>query len=276
MDIVTFLLLTLLALAAGFIGAILGLGGGIILVPGLTLLFHYDVKVAIATSLVSVIATSSAAATVYVAEHLTNIRLGMTLEVATTIGALAGGLAAVLINRKYLFFIFAAMLLYAGFNMLRKRDASMISDETAPSESSLNGSFTDPRTGKTVSYVVSHVPAGMLGSAGAGILSGLLGVGGGIIKVPLMNMVMHIPMKAAIATSNFMIGVTAATGALVYWSSGLVDPVITAPVAIGVLIGARLGTMIVGRIRTRALSLAFVAIIAITAVQMVLKGIAIE
>jgi uncharacterized membrane protein YfcA len=276
MDILTFFLLVLLAIVAGLIGAILGLGGGIIIVPGLTLLFHYDVKIAIATSLVSVIATSSAAATVYVAERLTNIRLGMTLEVATTIGALAGGLTAVYISGRYLYFIFAAVLIYAGVNMIRRREASVISDETIASESSINGSFTDPTTGKTVCYAVDRIPTGMLGSAGAGILSGLLGVGGGIIKVPLMNLVMRIPMKACIATSNFMIGVTAATGALVYWSSGLVNPVITAPVAIGVIIGARLGTMMVGRMHTRALRLAFVVLIAITAVQMVLRGVSIR
>jgi uncharacterized membrane protein YfcA len=276
MVITTFLLLTFLAICAGFLGAILGLGGGIILVPGLTLIFHYDLKTAAAASLVSVIATSSAAATAYVSERITNIRLGMLLETATTAGALAGAVIAVFISSRYLYFIFAAVLIYAGYNMLRGRRNMTTQTETINHHSSLDGSFVDPSTGDTVSYKVHKVAAGMTGSFGAGILSALLGIGGGIIKVPLMNLVMHIPMKAAIATSNFMIGVTAATGALVYWKNGLIDPIVTAPTAIGVLIGARLGTKIAGRTRPRLLILIFVVILSITASQMVLKGLSMK
>lgn len=268
-----FLLLALLAVAAGFVGALLGLGGGIVLVPGLTLLFGYPIKVAIAASLISVIATSSSAATVYVRERFTNIRLGMLLEITTTAGALVGGILAVYIGRRYLYFIFAAMLLYSGFSMLRDRRSPLGPSESDAPEPNLNGSFVDPATGKTVSYVVSKVPVGLIGGWIAGIISGLLGVGGGIIKVPLMNLVMHVPMKAAIATSNFMIGVTAAAGALVYWANGLIDPAVAAPSAIGVLIGARLGTKVAGIARARALTIIFVVFIIVTAVQMIIGGV---
>jgi len=273
--ILTFSLLVLLAIVAGFVGALLGLGGGIILVPGLTLLFHYDMKIAIAASLISVIATSSAAATVYVAERFTNIRLGMLLEMATTSGALLGGFAAVNVPSRYLFFAFAAVLVYAGIFMLRGQRTSSEPVEIGRPVEGLSDSYHDPAIGAEVSYVVTHVPAGLLGSFGAGAISALLGVGGGIIKVPLMNLVMRIPMKAAIATSNFMIGVTAATGALVFWASGKIDPHIAAPSAIGVLIGARIGTTVTGRARSRALSIAFVILLAITAVQMTLRGLGI-
>jgi uncharacterized protein len=268
----TFLLLVLLAVAAGFVGALLGLGGGIILVPGLTLLFHYDVKIVIAACLVSVIATSSAAATVYVSERFTNIRLGMLLEVATTSGALIGGIVAVHVPSRYLFFVFAAILAYAGTMMARGRRDSLArvpSDEAAPG---LGETYVDPASGKMICYEVTKVPLGLAGSLGAGLISGLLGVGGGIIKVPLMNLAMRIPIKAAIATSNFMIGVTAATGAIVFWLNGKVDPAVAAPTVIGVLVGARLGTKVAGRVRSRYLTLVFVLFIAMTAVQMVMKG----
>lgn len=275
MGIDTFFLIILMALGAGFLGAMLGLGGGIILIPGLTLLFHQDMKVAIAASLISVIATSSSAATVYVQERFTNIKLGMTLEVATTLGALAGGILAVYISNRYLAFLFAAILVYAGIMMLRGRHVEDDTEEPLKERTSdLDSQYFDPATGATVPYTVNNLPVGLAGSFGAGIMSGLLGVGGGIVKVPLMNLTMRVPMKVAIATSNFMIGVTAATGALVYWTAGKVDPGITAPAVIGVLIGARLGTKVVGRVKTSVLKRVFVIFIAYTAIEMVRKGLA--
>lgn len=260
-------------MVAGFIGALLGLGGGIVIVPALTILFGYDIKVAAAASLVSVIATSTAAATVYVAERLTNIRLGMVLETSTTIGAFLGGWLAVYISGRYLYMLFAAVLLYAAYNMLRGRGNQPERCEQEHAHKGIPGSFTDPSTGKTVTYTAERIPLGLVGSAGAGIISGLLGVGGGIIKVPLMHRAMRIPIKAAIATSNFMIGVTAAAGAFVYWSAGYVNAAVTAPTAIGVLLGARIGTRVAGKARAKALTVAFVILLVITAVQMVLKGI---
>jgi uncharacterized protein len=269
----TFFLITLMSMGAGFFGAMLGLGGGVIIIPALTLLFHVDVKIAIAASLVSVIATSSSAATVYVQERFTNIRLGMLLEVATTLGAIGGAIIARYISGQYLYLLFAALLVYAGISMITGKKIEPEADEAARNGSPLNGEFYDPASKKTVAYVVKGVPVGMIGAGGAGIMSGLLGVGGGIIKVPIMHRVMGIPMKVAIATSNFMIGVTAAASALVYWATGKVDPAVTAPAVIGVLIGARIGTKVVGKIEARWLRFAFVAFIAFTAVNMAMKGL---
>ena len=267
-------LITAMSFAAGFVGALLGLGGGIIIVPALTLLFAKDMKTAIAASLVSVIATSSSAATVYVHEKLTNIRLGMLLEIATTIGALVGGVIAIYIGNKYLYLLFAAVMLYAAWSMLRQKETCMKAEGSEESvDARLNGEYVDPITGRTVAYTVKAVPVGMAGSFGAGVMSGLLGVGGGIVKVPLMNAAMKIPIRAAIATSNFMIGVTAASGALVFWMDGKVDPVVTAPCVIGVLLGARIGTIAASHIRARALKLAFVAFVLVTAYQMVVHGL---
>ncbi|MEN6521475.1 MAG: sulfite exporter TauE/SafE family protein [Armatimonadota bacterium] len=271
MEVGAFSITLVLALAAGLIGGMLGLGGGIILVPGLTLLLGYDVKVAAAASLVTVIATSTASATVYVSQRLTNIRLGMLLEIATTLGALVGGVIAVYISGKYLFFIFAAVLIYAGTNMLRVQRSRSEPSSDEPL-SALDSSYTDPMSGKIVDYRVKNVPAGMAGSLIAGIMSGMLGIGGGIIKVPLMNLIMRIPMRAAIATSNFMIGVTAAAGALVFWVNGKVDPAVAAPCVIGVLIGARLGTRVGSRVPSRALKIGFAIFVVITAAQMIQKG----
>lgn len=269
----TYLLIIAMSVGAGFIGALLGLGGGIVLVPGLTLLFHQDMKIAIAASLVSVIATSSSAATVYVQERFTNIKLGMTLEVATTLGALGGGIAAVYISNRYLALLFAAILIYAGITMLRGRRVNDESAETEVTPSDLDSEYYDHSTGTTVPYSVRNLPLGLFGSFGAGIMSGLLGVGGGIIKVPLMNVAMRIPLKVAVATSNFMIGVTAATGAIVYWMNGKVDPGVTAPAVIGVLIGARLGTKVIGHIKTDVLKKIFVLFIAYTAYEMIMRGL---
>jgi uncharacterized membrane protein YfcA len=270
---ITYLLLIAMSIVAGFVGAILGLGGGIILVPGLTILFGFPMKSAVAASLVSVIATSSAAATVYVQERFSNIKLGMLLEITTTLGALAGGLIANYIGVRYLFFLFAVMLVYSASAMIRQQHAGLRVEDVETKTSELDGEYFDPALGKTVSYMVDNVPLGMVGSLGAGLISALLGVGGGIIKVPLMNVTMKIPMKAAVATSNFMIGVTAATGALVYWANGRIDAKITAPCVIGVLIGARIGTKVTGRIKTKKLKLAFVVVLIITAIQMAMKGL---
>jgi uncharacterized membrane protein YfcA len=272
-ELANFLILLPIAVGAGFFGALFGLGGGIILIPGITLLLGYPVKDAVAASAISVIATSSAAASAYVAERITNIRLGMVLELATTTGALVGSLVAVYIRPQLLYFIFAAMLVYAGTSMARGRRAVSDEDRVDLDRQGLDGEFTDPATGRVVSYDVRNVPLGMLGSGVAGVLSGLLGVGGGIIKVPVMNRVMGVPLKAAIATSNFTIGVTAATAAAVYWSHGMIKPAIAAPSAIGVLVGARIGSRVAGMVPSKVLRIGFVIFVAITAVQMVQKGI---
>jgi len=264
----TFFVLVGIAVVVGVLGSMLGVGGGILLVPLLTLFLDVPVKTAIGTSLVCVVVTSSASQVVYVARGFTNSRLGMTLEVATTLGALAGGITAILVSGRAIFGIFAAVLVYVLISMERKPAPPRPAAPGAP----LAGSFTDPDTGEEVTYGVGHLPAGLAFSFVAGNVSGLLGVGGGAIKVPVMNLLMGMPLRAAIATSNLMIGVTAATGALIFFGRGLVEPRYAVPTALGILVGAQLGPRLSGRVSTGVLRRIFEVLIAVLAVQMALKA----
>lgn len=234
------LMLAGLGLFAGALGALLGIGGGLIIIPFLTLYFHIPIHQAIGTSLCCVIATSSGAAASYVEHHLSDVRLGMTLELATTIGAVSGSLIAVILSREALSILFALLLSYAGASMVRK--------SRHPEEVEPNGMGP---------YKVQRLPWGLAGSGGAGLISGLLGVGGGPIKVPVMYLILRVPFKVATATSNFMIGVTAAASAFIYYSRGDVPLLIAAPTAVGVFLGADLGTRIMRRASNRWLILLF-------------------
>lgn len=229
-----------LGAVAGAVGALTGIGGGIIVTPVLTLLFGVAIHQAIGTSLCCVIATSSGAAASYVEHHLSDIRLGMTLELATTLGAISGALLAGIMSREALAVLFAALLSYAGITMVRRG--------LKPGQAELT---------EVEPYRVRRLPLGMFGSGLAGMVSGLLGVGGGPIKVPLMYLVMGVPFKVATATSNFMIGVTAAASAFIYYSRGDIRPWITAPTAVGVFVGAGLGTHLMRRAPSRWLVLFF-------------------
>jgi uncharacterized protein len=264
-----FIVLVVIAVFVGLLGSMLGVGGGILLVPLLTLFLDVPVKTAIGTSLVCVVVTSSASQVVYVARGLTNSRLGMTLEVATTLGALMGGITALLVSGRAIFGVFAAVLVYVLVSMER---------EPAPRRavtpgSVLAASFTDPDSGDEVAYGVGHLPGGLALSFVAGNISGLLGVGGGAIKVPVMNLLMGVPLRAAIATSNLMIGVTAATGALIFFGRGLVEPRYAVPTAIGILLGAQLGPRLSGRLSAALLRRIFEVLLAVLAVQMALKAL---
>ncbi len=248
--------LILLGFVAGGVGALTGIGGGLIITPVLTLLFGVPIHQAIGTSLCCVIATSTGAAASYVEHHLSDIRLGMTLELATTVGAVGGSLTAGKLSRETLAVLFALLLSYAGASMLRR---------------SFKAELPEPEGVEP--YSIKRLPVGLLGSAGAGVISGLLGVGGGPIKVPLMYLVMGVPFKVATATSNFMIGVTAAASAFIYYSRGDVRPLLTAPIAIGVFFGAAFGTHLMRRTRTRALVMLFSFIMFYFAAMMVLKSL---
>ncbi len=232
-------LLALGAIAGG-VGALTGIGGGIIITPILTLVFGVPIHQAIGTSLCCVIATSSGAAANYVEQRLSDIRLGMTLELATTLGAVTGALVAGVLSADALAVLLAVLLSYAGITMARR---ALKPGRAEPSE-------VEP-------YRVQRLPLGMAGSGLAGMVSGLLGVGGGPIKVPLMYLVMGVPFKIATATSNFMIGVTAAASAFIYYSRGDIRPWITAPTAVGVFVGAGLGTRLMRRAPSRWLVLFF-------------------
>ena len=264
----TFALIVVVAVAVGLLGSMLGVGGGILLVPILTLFLDVPVKTAVGTSLVCVVVTSSASQIVYVSRGFTNTRLGMTLEVATTLGALTGGITALLISGRAIFAIFAAVLIYVLISMER----TPARRRPAQPGAALAGSFVDPTTEETVTYGVSHLPGGLGLSFVAGNVSGLLGVGGGVIKVPVMNLLMGMPLRAAIATSNLMIGVTAATGALVFFGRGLIEPRYAVPTAIGILIGAQLGPRLSERVSTVVLRRVFEVLLLVLAVQMALKA----
>jgi uncharacterized protein len=265
----TFFVLVAVAVIVGILGSLLGVGGGILIVPILTLFLNVPVKNAIGTSLVCVVVTSSASQLVYVARGFTNSRLGMTLEVATTLGALIGGVTAILVSGRAIFAVFAAVLVYVAISMERKPAAPL----PAPPGSSLAGSYPDPDTGVTVAYGIDHLPGGLALSFVAGNVSGLLGVGGGAIKVPVMALLMRVPLRAAIATSNLMIGVTAATGALLFFGRGLIEPRYAVPTALGIVIGAQLGPRFSSRVSTGVLRRVFEVLLAVLAVQMALKAV---
>lgn len=264
------------AVIAGTFGAMLGLGGGIIVIPVLTIFFKVPMKEAIAASIVTVVATSTSAAVVYVEKHYANIRLGMILEMATTTGALMGAFTVAYLSPETLRILFAILVVYTAFNMARKvggergtTDEVYVEVGNGASEEEINEHRNNGRT----PYVIRNYPAGMAASLGAGALSGLLGIGGGIIKVPVMRLVMGVPMRVAIATSNFMIGVTAATSALIYFSRGMINPMVTAPSALGVLLGAQIGTRLVRKINVRILTWMFIIMLGVTAVQMIVKAL---
>jgi uncharacterized membrane protein YfcA len=268
------------SIVAGLLGSLLGLGGGIIVVPALTLLLKLDIRYAIGASIVSVIATSSGAAASYVKEHMTNLRVAMFLEVATASGALCGAYLAGILSGQWLFVIFGGVMGYTAMTMLRKRGraegehgAHEIAPDRIADRLRLHGHFFDQSVNQTIHYRVSRTPLGLAVSYCAGIVSGLLGIGGGALKVPAMNVAMGVPIKVSTATSNFMIGVTAAASAGVYFMRGDIDPFVAAPVAAGVLIGARGGSKLMGRIKSSAIRRAFVIIIIWISVEMLLKGL---
>ncbi|MBE3583157.1 MAG: sulfite exporter TauE/SafE family protein [Limnochordaceae bacterium] len=264
------------SVAAGLLGALLGLGGGIIVIPLLTLLLHVPIHVAVGASVISVVATSTASAASYVRQHLTNIRIGMFLETATATGALLGALIAGWVPGRWLFLAFAAILGYTAFYMFQHRHADATpatQDHSLAQKLHLASSYTDEQ-GQIIHYHVPRVWPTYLVSLLAGGFSGLLGIGGGIFKVPAMDAWMRLPIKVATATSNFMIGVTAATGATVYLARGQIDPLVAAPVALGVVLGARLGAKVMPRIPSHILRLLFVPVLIWIAIQMILKGVA--
>ncbi len=262
----------IVSFAAGFLGSLTGLGGGVVLVPLLTIFFHVDIRYAIGASLVSVIATSSGAAAAYVKEGFSNIRIGMFLEIATTAGALLGAFLATRIPTSALAVIFGFMLLYSAYLSRKPRPAALrnLPKDALASRLRLNGSF--PEAGRQRSYNVQQVPAGFSLMFGAGALSGLLGIGSGAVKVLAMDQAMKIPFKVSTTTSNFMIGVTAAASAGVYLSRGYVDPGLSMPVMLGVLAGSLVGSHILVKAETKSLRLVFSLVILALGLQMLYQG----
>ena len=267
MSTASFLLLVLGGGIAGTFGAMLGLGGGVFLIPFLTLIFGLPMHQAIATSILAVIATSSAGAAMNVERQTVNLRFGMVLEIATVTGAILGGLTANMLSGYTLTRIFASLLLIVAFMMIWRTRMSSANVIQA-GRGAFASSYRDDAAGTTVSYSAHHVPMVLAVSLVAGNISGLLGVGGGIFKVPAMHMVGGIPMKAATATSNFMIGVTAAASAFIYFAHGHLNPFVVSPAVLGVLGGSFLGVRINRRIHGASLTWIFAVVLFLVSVRM--------
>jgi uncharacterized membrane protein YfcA len=260
------------SVTAGMLGALTGLGGGIIVVPMLTLLFHVDLRYAIGASLVSVIATSSGAAAAYVREGYTNVRVGILLEVATTVGALVGAALSGVIPTSALAVLFGCVLLFTAVRSMQPRTEHDVLTTPDKWAARLRLDSTYPTGERMQPYSVQRVPAGFSLMFIAGILSALLGIGSGIIKVLAMDQMMRLPFKVSTTTSNFMIGVTAAASAGVYLHRGYIDPVLSFPVMLGVLAGALLGARILGRANTKLLRQIFTVVVVVMALEMLYKG----
>ncbi|MGY3782248.1 sulfite exporter TauE/SafE family protein [Gemella taiwanensis] len=271
----------LIAVLAGFLGSLVGLGGGIIITPALTILFGIDIKYAIGASIVAVIATSSGSAIAFVKDHISNMRVGMFLEVFTTAGGVVGALMAGIFSSKLLYIFFSLILLNSFYGMLKKtglitklkkEEEKVVNDKYAD-RYKLNSTYYDKATGKTIAYNVTNVPQGSLVMFGAGFASGLLGIGSGAFKVVALDSYMKLPIKVSTATSNFMMGVTATASALIYFFNGTINPAIAAPIAIGTLIGSRTGAKVMQRLDAKYIRYIFLPILLFTIVNMFLKGV---
>ncbi len=260
------------SLAAGFFGALTGLGGGVVIVPLLAIGFGVNIRYAIGASLLSVIATSSGAASAYVKEGYSNIRIGMFLEVATTLGALVGAFLAQKIPTSTISIIFGVLLIYSALISIKppRPSTSDANRDRIATYLKMNSSF--PTAEGRKEYFVHHVPAGFAMMFGAGTVSGLLGIGAGVVKVVAMDKLMRVPFKVSTTTSNFMIGVTAAASAGVYLNRGFIDPGLSMPVVLGVLAGAYLGSKALIKARTSVLRHIFSLVIFILAIEMIYKG----
>jgi len=273
-----------IGLVAGLLGSMLGVGGGLIIVPVLTLALHLPIQIAIGSSLVAIVANACTAAGIYTKARLTNIKLGLLLETTTIPGAIIGGFAAAVIAPSILSALFGLVLIYVTYTMVTRQHFistdTQLDDHLHPGEpgitsdnlsSSLKESYYDQNLDKVVDYKVTRTPVGLGAGFFAGALSSLLGIGGGIIKVPVMHLLMGVPMKAAIATSTFMIALTAATGAFIYQYYGNIQPFIIAPLIIGIVIGSRIGAELTQRTRGVWLRRIFGVFLFLVAILMFLK-----
>ena len=271
------LLVVGISFIAGVLGSLLGLGGGMIVVPALTLLLGIDIRLAIGASIISVIATSSGAAAAYVRDRLANLRVAMFLEIGTVLGAITGAYVAGILHPRWLFVLFGVILGSSAVAMLRPRARAI---ELPHGRTSLahrlrmDGSYFDDARGGDVAYQPARPFLGLGLMYVAGVVSGLLGIGSGALKVPAMDLAMELPIKVSTATSNLMIGVTAAASAGLYFARGQIDPFVAAPVAIGVLGGAFAGSTLLPRLASRTLRVAFVVVLVIVSAQMLVRGLA--
>lgn len=261
----------------GILGAVLGIGGGIILTPFLTLVIGLDIKYAIAASIISVIATSSGATIAYLKDDMLNLRIAMFLEIATTIGAIVGAILASIVAPQFLFVLFGGFLLFSAVNMIqklvnKKTEKIAVTSDPLAEKLKLNGSYFEKTIQQKVDYRVEKVPAGFAMMLAAGLASGLLGIGSGVFKVTAMDTIMKMPLKPSSATSNLMMGVTAAASAMVYFFNGTIIPEVAAPLSLGVLAGALLGSRIMQHLQPKWIRFIFIPVLVLMGLQMVLRG----
>jgi uncharacterized membrane protein YfcA len=274
-----FVAVLLTSVGAGTVGAVLGLGGGILLVPILTIFFGVDLHYAMGASIISVIATSSGAAAAYLRTGLSNVRIGFFLVMATISGALTGALLMNVVPVRWLELILGLALSYSVVATIQQINVELpreVPDDWLAMRFGLEGVYYDRRLGEEVKYRATHVGRGFAAMYGAGVLSGLLGIGSGAFKVLAMDTFMRLPMKVSTATSNFMIGITAAASAGIYFTRGDIHPLIVAPVVIGVLVGAYLGTAVMASLRNTTVRRAFLPVVIYLALSMVLRGLGIH
>jgi uncharacterized protein len=264
-----------ISVMAGIVGSVLGLGGGIVVTPALTLLFGVDIKTAIGASIISVIATSSGSAIAYIRDRITNVRVGMFLEIATTVGAITGAFIGGLVAPRILYIVFGLLLLYSALAMVKKVNVELpqgVKLHPIARKLKLNNQYYDKALQMNVPYNVDNVYGGFGVMYGAGVISGLLGIGSGSFKVMAMDVFMKLPLKVSSATSNFMMGVTGAASAGIYLFRGDIDPVISAPVALGVLTGATIGARLMQKLKTRTIRKIFIPVMGYVAIQMIIEA----
>lgn len=271
------LLLLVMGVAAGVLGAILGIGGGMIITPVLTIMMGLDIKYAIGASIISVIATSSGSTIAYLKDDMLNLRVAMFLEIATTVGAIMGALLVGMFSSNFLYVLFGFFLLYSSYNMIRKffdkkGEAVYTGTDEIVEKFKLASTYYDKAEQKQIDYSMKNVPGGFIMMWAAGLASGLLGIGSGAFKVIAMDTIMKMPLKPSSATSNLMMGVTAAASATVYFFNGSIRPDIAAPLAIGVLAGATIGARLMQVLKPKVIRMIFIPIILYMGIQMALKG----
>jgi uncharacterized membrane protein YfcA len=265
-----------LSVAAGFLGSLLGVGGGLVVVPALTLLLDVDIRYSIGATIISVIATSIGAAFGDAQKRRVNMRLAMFLCIASTAGALTGAYLTGVVVARWLYVLFGVVMGASALAMLRKRDPSLAADVPADRFADrlrLHGTYMDEAVGEEVSYRVTGTRLGFVLMYVAGILSGVLGIGSGVLKVPTMDLAMRLPIKVSTGTSNLMIGITATATAGVYFARGQINPLVAGPVAAGVLVGARAGSRLLGRLHSSVVRWVFVLVLLWVSSQMLLRGL---
>ncbi|PNM83440.1 sulfite exporter TauE/SafE family protein [Streptococcus sp. FDAARGOS_146] len=267
----------LVGLFAGILGALLGLGGGIVITPVLTLLFGVDIKYAVGASIIAVLATSSGSAIAYLKDDMLNLRIAMFLEIFTTLGAFVGAVLSVITDSQFLFLLYGALMLFQAFNMYQKirskKEENLPSQNDAIAEKlNLSGEYFDKGLNRTIKYQVANVSGGSVVMFFAGVMSALLGIGAGAFKVLAMDTVMKMPLKASSATANFMMGVTGTASAIFYLFVGQINPVLVTPIALGVLVGSFIGSRIMPYVPVKVLRWIFLVALLALGMQMFIRG----